>query len=145
MVCLGLEPGAAGWKAQTNPLSYGGTPFEGILFLWLGHLKMSFYCPTSQRGARRQYTYCTLIYSILLLFCFTLVIHLSTILSFGAYALFLSSYLSVSASSSKRVHRGTQVATIRHLSSKFVFLFSLLTLMCTLLPTYLHTSSACST
>ena len=22
MVCLGLEPGAAGWKAQTNPLSY---------------------------------------------------------------------------------------------------------------------------
>ena len=27
MVCLGLEPGAAGWKAQTNPLSYGGTPW----------------------------------------------------------------------------------------------------------------------
>ena len=26
MVCLGLEPGTAGWKAQTNPLSYGGTP-----------------------------------------------------------------------------------------------------------------------
>ena len=26
MVCLGLEPGAAGWKVQTNPLSYGGTP-----------------------------------------------------------------------------------------------------------------------
>ena len=25
-MCLGLEPGAAGWKAQTNPLSYGGTP-----------------------------------------------------------------------------------------------------------------------
>ena len=25
MVCLGLEPGAAGWKAQTNPLSYNGT------------------------------------------------------------------------------------------------------------------------
>ena len=23
MVCLGLEPGAAGWKAQMNPLSYG--------------------------------------------------------------------------------------------------------------------------
>ena len=23
---LGLEPGAAGWQAQTNPLSYGGTP-----------------------------------------------------------------------------------------------------------------------
>ena len=25
MVCLGLEPGVAGWKVQTNPLSYGGT------------------------------------------------------------------------------------------------------------------------
>ena len=25
-MCLGLEPGAAGWKAQTNPLSYGDTP-----------------------------------------------------------------------------------------------------------------------
>ena len=26
MVCLGFKPGVAGWKAQTNPLSYGGTP-----------------------------------------------------------------------------------------------------------------------
>ena len=26
MVCLGLEPGAAGWKAQMNPLSYGSAP-----------------------------------------------------------------------------------------------------------------------
>ena len=25
MVCLGLEPGVAGLKAQTNPLSYSGT------------------------------------------------------------------------------------------------------------------------
>ena len=24
MVCLGLEPGAAGWLAQTNSLRYGG-------------------------------------------------------------------------------------------------------------------------
>ena len=32
MVCLGLEPGAAGWKAQTNPLSYGGTPKNGPYF-----------------------------------------------------------------------------------------------------------------
>ena len=29
MACLGVEPGAAGWKAQTNPLSNGGT-----LILW---------------------------------------------------------------------------------------------------------------
>ena len=33
MVCLGLEPGAAGWKAQTNPLSYGGTHLSFILYL----------------------------------------------------------------------------------------------------------------
>ena len=26
MVRLGIEPGVAGWKVQTNPLSYGGTP-----------------------------------------------------------------------------------------------------------------------
>ena len=25
-MCLGIEPGAAGWKVQTNPLSYGRTP-----------------------------------------------------------------------------------------------------------------------
>ena len=31
MVCSGLEPGAAGWKAQTNPLSYGGTPYFNLL------------------------------------------------------------------------------------------------------------------
>ena len=30
MVCLSLEPGAAEWNAQTNPLSYGGTPYNGI-------------------------------------------------------------------------------------------------------------------
>ena len=27
MVCLGLKPGDAGWKAQVNPLSFGGTLF----------------------------------------------------------------------------------------------------------------------
>ena len=32
MVCLGLEPGAAGWKAQTNPLSYGVTPKKQTFF-----------------------------------------------------------------------------------------------------------------
>ena len=25
MVCLGLEPGAVGWKAKMNPLSYDDT------------------------------------------------------------------------------------------------------------------------
>ena len=32
MVCLGVEPGAAAWKAQTNPPSYGGTPRKPIGF-----------------------------------------------------------------------------------------------------------------
>ena len=33
MECLGVEPGAAWWKAQTNPLSYGGTPTISCLVL----------------------------------------------------------------------------------------------------------------
>ena len=36
MMCLGLEPWAAGWKAQLNPLSYGGTPVFKFIFDW-GH------------------------------------------------------------------------------------------------------------
>ena len=31
MECLGLEPGAAGWKAEADPLRYSGIPKE-ILF-----------------------------------------------------------------------------------------------------------------
>ena len=31
MACLGLEPTAAGWSAQTIPLSYGGTPYIIII------------------------------------------------------------------------------------------------------------------
>ena len=30
MVSLELEPRAAEWKAQTNPLSYGGTPHFSV-------------------------------------------------------------------------------------------------------------------
>ena len=40
MVCLGLEPEAAGWNAQTNPLCYGGTLVTLILisqFHWSGN------------------------------------------------------------------------------------------------------------
>ena len=33
MVCLGFEPGVAGWKAETNPLSYGGTVLFGQYLL----------------------------------------------------------------------------------------------------------------
>ena len=38
MVRLGLEPGAAGWQAQTNPLSYGSTPFRSLFSfeIWIG-------------------------------------------------------------------------------------------------------------
>ena len=31
MVGMVVEPGAAGWKVQTNPLSYGGTLFIACL------------------------------------------------------------------------------------------------------------------
>ena len=41
MVCLGLEPGAAGWKAQTNPLSYGGTPLSCSYGLQLRYEKLT--------------------------------------------------------------------------------------------------------
>ena len=41
MVCLGFEPGAAGWKAQTNPLSYGGTTQRSLLLYYI----LSFYFP----------------------------------------------------------------------------------------------------
>ena len=34
MECLGVEPGAAWWKAQTNPLSYGGTPLFTQILLY---------------------------------------------------------------------------------------------------------------
>ena len=34
MECLGVEPGAAWWKAQTNPLSYGGTPLKKRCCFW---------------------------------------------------------------------------------------------------------------
>ena len=33
MVCFGLEPGVAGWKAQTNQLSYVGTPNRLVSYL----------------------------------------------------------------------------------------------------------------
>ena len=46
MVYLGLEPGVAGWKSQTNPLSYGSTPWERILIVLRSiQLKIwHFYC-----------------------------------------------------------------------------------------------------
>ena len=32
MVCMGLKLGVAGWLAQMNPLSYGGTPWASFYF-----------------------------------------------------------------------------------------------------------------
>ena len=31
---LGIRTRAAGWKAQTNPLSYGGTPSTIFIHMW---------------------------------------------------------------------------------------------------------------
>ena len=52
MVCLGLEPAAAGWKAPTNPLSYCGTPTFGIFSIYIpGRVRASQSCkPTLQRN-----------------------------------------------------------------------------------------------
>ena len=33
MVCMGFKPGAAEWKAQTNPLDYGGKPSFCLLLV----------------------------------------------------------------------------------------------------------------
>ena len=43
MACLGLEHGVAEWKAQTNPLSYGGTP------KYQNSLKIHFYPDCSNK------------------------------------------------------------------------------------------------
>ena len=40
MVCLGIEPGAAGWKARTNPLSYGGTPGQQLFCVKFHYAKL---------------------------------------------------------------------------------------------------------
>ena len=45
MVCLGLEPRVAGWKAHRNPLSYGGTP----IFLFSVSLSCSLLLPPGRR------------------------------------------------------------------------------------------------
>ena len=46
MACLGLEPGAAGWWAQMNPLSYGGTPSFTAVYLvhLLQYILFFYYC-----------------------------------------------------------------------------------------------------
>ena len=33
MECMGFEPGNSGWKAQTNPLSYGSPAEIRIIFI----------------------------------------------------------------------------------------------------------------
>ena len=45
MVCLGLEPGAAGWKVQTNPLSYSGTPLSFLSVDLLIFDELGILCP----------------------------------------------------------------------------------------------------
>ena len=47
MVCLGLEPGVAEWKAQMIPLSYGGNP-EGNIYEKSKKLLTAIYLSRSQ-------------------------------------------------------------------------------------------------
>ena len=51
MVYLGLDPGAAGFKAQTNPLSYGGTPTIKLLFVVSGCGSVSKAVTSNTRGS----------------------------------------------------------------------------------------------
>ena len=40
-MCLGPKPGPAAWKAQTNPLSYGGTP--SVLISYVPNFFVGYY------------------------------------------------------------------------------------------------------
>ena len=40
MVCLGLKPGEAGWKAQMNPRAMAAPPDGKILFQYMASPKM---------------------------------------------------------------------------------------------------------
>ena len=56
MECLGVEPGAAWWKAQTNPLSYGGTHYVANL----SYISNVYYCGiiTNQRNLQVLSDFC---------------------------------------------------------------------------------------
>ena len=44
MMCLGFEPRTAGWKAQTNPLSYGLVALNVSLLFWIErHFEKTFF------------------------------------------------------------------------------------------------------
>ena len=55
MVCLGLKPGMAGWKAQTNPLSYGSAPFLNLNFIFILFKNIYTLCSRgSKQGSSEQ-------------------------------------------------------------------------------------------
>ena len=53
MVCLGLEPGAAGWYVQMYPPSYGGTPILSIYYLPCSAFSLQVYFFYSVEVGRR--------------------------------------------------------------------------------------------
>ena len=54
MMCLGLESGEAVWKAQTNPLSYGGTQ-QYFLILFFCYFRLFYFrqVPKSTKFIKR--------------------------------------------------------------------------------------------
>ena len=42
MLCLGFEPGAARWKAKTDPLSFGGRPSINFVTCHLKVLNLTY-------------------------------------------------------------------------------------------------------
>ena len=85
MVCMGVESGATGWKAQTNPLSYGGTPLfvfsYYFLLFWTRYIIWCFFFTVSIYRGHKMGTPCLITHSESS--------HLPFFLSF-----FLSSFLS---------------------------------------------------
>ena len=65
MLYLGFAPGAAGWQAQTDPLSYGGRPSSILLYFNFFDRNNSFGCWDKTQGDPLDATPCkTFFYKI---------------------------------------------------------------------------------
>ena len=63
MVCLGIKPGATGWKAHMNPLSFGGSPIPSSVLTDAPPTSLpgSHRCPNTERFCKIYSTFVTLV------------------------------------------------------------------------------------
>ena len=65
MLCLGFEPGAARWKAKTDPLSFGGRPSINFVTCHLKVLNLTYVvlylCPCWSRSRVMDFAEHTLV------------------------------------------------------------------------------------